>query len=66
MLEVKAVDGMVDLETYCHVIRMWVKDVRDRSGSEGSPQPLEVSQLSDSEVSSLPSQGERAGGSRLV
>lgn len=43
-------DGLVDQETYSCVIRMWVKDVRDRSDSEGSPQPLEVSQLSESEV----------------
>ncbi len=49
MLEVNAVEGVVDEETYSHVIRMWVKDLRDRNGS-GSQQPLEVSQLSDSEV----------------
>ena len=50
MLEMNAVDGMVDEATYSHVIRKWVKDVRNRSGRESLPQPLEVSQLSDSEV----------------
>ena len=40
--------GVVDLETYSHVIRLWVKDVRDRSNQQP---PLELSQLSsDSEV----------------
>ena len=44
-------DRQVDQTTYSHVIRLWVKDVRDRSNQRATPS-LEVSQLSsDSEVS---------------
>jgi hypothetical protein len=48
MLEEKSgSSGLVDLATYSHVIRLWVKDVRDRSNQQPS---LEVSQISsDSE-----------------
>lgn len=48
-LQVSAMDGQVDQSTYSHVIRLWVKDVRDRS-SQQATSSLEVSQLSDSEV----------------
>ena len=48
-LQVSAVEGKVDQDTYSHVIRLWVKDVRDRSNQQAAPS-LEVSQLSDSEV----------------
>ena len=37
----------MDEATYTHIIRMWVKDVRDRSERSS----LEVTALSDSEVS---------------
>jgi len=47
MLECNAVEGRVDEATYTHIIRMWVKDVRDRSERSS----LEVTALSDSEVS---------------
>lgn len=47
-LQVSAVDGCVDQATYSHVIRLWVKDVRERSNQQATT--LEVSQLSDSEV----------------
>ena len=50
MLECNAVEGKVDEATYSHIIRMWVKDVRDRS-ERASPQSLEVTPLSDSDVS---------------
>ena len=50
MLECNAVEGQVDEATYTHIIRMWVKDVRDRS-EQSSPVPLEVTAISDSEVS---------------
>ena len=40
--------GCVDQATYSHIIRKWVKNIRDREDEGGSP--IEVSQLSDSEV----------------
>lgn len=46
-LQKSGATGLVDLDTYSHVIRLWVKDVRDRSNQHSS---LEVSQISDSEV----------------
>ena len=49
MLECNAIEGQVDEATYTHIIRMWVKDVRDRS-EQSSPVPLEVTAISDSEV----------------
>ena len=49
--QVSSVDGHVDQATYSRVIRLWVKDVRDRCHQQATPS-LEVSQLSsDSEVS---------------
>lgn len=39
--------GCVDQATYSHIIRKWVKNIRDREDEGGSP--IEVSQLSDSE-----------------
>ena len=48
--QVSGVGRRVDQATYSHVIRLWVKDVRDRSNQHATPS-LEVSQLSsDSEV----------------
>ena len=36
-------EGKVDQPTYSHIIRMWVKDVRDRSEKAAAPEPtLEV------------------------
>ena len=44
MLECNSTDeGKVDQPTYSHIIRMWVKDVRDRSEKAAAPEPtLEV------------------------
>ena len=33
-------EGKVDQPTYSHIIRMWVKDVRDRSEKAAAPEPL--------------------------